>query len=327
MQINEKEIKNILLVRNDRFGEFLLNIPAFRALKQKYRLAKLTLITSGYNVELAQCIESIDEIIPWENKKHTFKEIFQFIRELKKRRFGLCVIFNPSKEFNLISFLAGIPLRVGYDRKWGFLLNRKKEDKKQPEEKHEIEYNIELAELAGGSTNDKTLSLKIDGGEKDGFFEKLGIKKENNPIALHPWTSDPIKQWPVENFLELSLKITKELNIPVIIIGGKNESEESQRYFSGLNGNITDTTGKTSLKELAVLLKNCRLLISGDSGPVHLASSLNIPVIAIFRNDLAGKGPARWGPLSKESIIIDKPALIKITVEEVFKKVEGALKK
>lgn len=322
MSINKNiKIKKILAVRNDRFGEFLLNIPAFKALKQSFSEAKLTVVVNPCAQELAQGIDSIDEIIVWENKKHKFSEILRFSKQLKSKKFDLCVIFNPSCEFNIIGFLAGIPMRVGYARKWDFLLTHKIEDKKYLGEKHEIEYNLELVNLIGVKSKDTSLSLKV---EDNGLFDEFAIGKT---IVIHPWTSDPLKQWPIENFVELAKELTRGLNLKVIIVGGKEEFIKSQKYFVNLNNNIINLTGKTTLKELAVLLKKSKLIISGDSGPVHLSSAVGTPVIAIFRNDIPAKSPARWGPWGGKHIIIDKTNLSDITVIEVVNKIKEILDK
>lgn len=319
------KINRILAVRNDRFGEFLLNIPALRALKRKYSAATLSLVVNPYTSELAGLIDVVDEVIIWENKKHKFSEILKFSQELKKKSFDLCIIFNPSKEFNLISFLAGIPLRVGYNRKWGFLLNRKIKDTKCLGQKHEIDYNLDLARLAGAETNDRTLSLKIEADQAKALLGNIGKEVANNLVAVHPWTSDPVKQCSVEYFLDLARRLAEELKLKVLIVGGKEEIERSRQFFAGLHPEVFDLTGKTTLVELGAVLKSCRLLISGDSGPVHLASCVGIPVVAIFRNDLPGKGPVRWGPVSNRSSVIEKSNLAEVTVEEIISNVKKVL--
>lgn len=312
------KIKSILAVRNDRFGEFLLNIPAFRALKEAFPGSRLVLAVNPYLQELAGCIDCLDELILWENRRHNLREIFKFAGELKRRKFDLCAIFNPSKEFNIISFLAGIPIRVGYARKWGFLLTRKIEDEKYLGDRHEIEYNLDLLKQLGVPAEKSSLSLRT---EDNGLFDEF----KSRAVALHPWTSDSLKQWPLENFAELAKKLAEVLNLKVLIVGGKLEVLRSQQYFSGPSNNIVNLTGKTTLKELALLLKKCRLLISGDSGPVHLASCVQTPVIALFRADMPEKGSCRWGPKSPSSIIIEKNRLADITVDEVFAKAKDLL--
>lgn len=319
------EYKNILAFRNDRFGEFLLNIPAFRALKGISGQAKLSLVADPYVEELAECIDCVDEVFTWENRRHSINEIIRFSARLRKRNFDLCVIFNPSKEFNIISFLSGIPVRVGYARKWHFLLTHTLKDLKYLEDKHEVDYNLQLAGLIGASAQGRRPSLDISEDCYLNLPEEFSEKSEF--IAVHPWTSDPIKQWPVAFFLLLAEKITVELGMKVVIVGGSEEAAMKFRFSSYGNDAIIDMTGKTTLKGLGAILNRSRLLVSCDSGPVHLASCLNIPVVAIFRSDMPGKGSKRWGPLSEKSVVVEKPDLSKIGVEEVLSKIQEVLNK
>jgi len=320
-------VKNILAVRNDRFGEFLLNIPSFRALKNSFCGSRLTLMVHPNVKELAGCIEEADEIITWENRKHGFLSIFKFAGELKKKDFDLAVIFNPSKEINIISFLAAIPSRVGYDRKWSFLLTHKMEDKKHLGKLHEIEYNLQLAFLAGAETEDKTLSLKIDDGIIDALLDEFSLRENRDLVAVHPWTSDSFKQWPTDNFARLAKRLEKELKQSVLIIGGSQELEKSKTVFNPWILHSINLTGKTSLVALAALLKRCRLLISCDSGPVHLASCVDTPSLVLFRTDVPGKSSLRWGPVSRGSAVIEKTSLFDITAEEVFDKARRMLER
>jgi ADP-heptose:LPS heptosyltransferase len=309
------QVRNIICFRNDRFGEFLLNIPAFRALKSGFPGAKLFLVVDPYVKELAERIACVDEVILWQNKKHNLWELLKFSAVLKRGKFGLSAAFNPSKEFNLAAFLAGIPLRVGYGRKLGFLLNRKLPDKKYLGDKHEVEYNLELARLAGAETEDKGLALSVDSRLADGLFRDFGLNNADNPVALHPWASDSIKEWPQENFRKLAGSLQAETGARIIIIGGREEYPRSLEFCRNLKA--CNLTGKTTLLQLAGLLKRCKLLISGDSGPMHLAAAVGTPVIAIFRNDIPGKSPKRWGPWGSGHIVIEKNNLSQITVEEV----------
>lgn len=294
-------INNILAIRNDRFGEFLLNIPAIRALKEAYPQAKLTLAVSREVVELAATVECVDAVVAWDEVKGN----------LRKYKFDLCVILNPAKEAHIACFFAGIPVRVGYDRKWGILLTHKLKDTKHQGMRHEVDCNLELVGLIGAKTLDKTFKIKVD----DNLFREFIGQRI---VAIHPFTSDPVKQWPTERFKELAQRIKRELGLKVIIVG------LSQSVLDMGDG-IASMINKTSLVELAALLKRCSLLISCDSGPMHLAASVGTPVIALFRNDLPGKTARRWGPWGEGHLIIEKPNLNDITVNEVFNKVREAL--
>ena len=319
-------IKNILAVRNDRFGEFLLNIPAFRALKESYPGSRLSLVVNPYVSELAEAIDCVDEVLTWEGHRHRFGDLLKFSRRLKDARFELCVVFNPSKEFNLISFLAGIPRRVGYNRKWGILLTQKMPDRKYLGLKHEVEYNLELAALAGANTPDRSISLNINSDTPSVFAQADALGGGFILVAIHPWTSDPLKQWPLENFSSLAARLSILPNVRIVAIGGKEELAKSAGIFNNEAGGFINLTGKTSLKELASVLKRCSLLISGDSGPVHLAAAVGTPALAIFGTGIVAKGARRWGPWGAGHAVVEKSSLREIGVEEVYSKAEEMLK-
>lgn len=317
MPINPKQVRNILVIRNDRFGEFLLNIPALRALRETYADARITLIVNPYVSELAKKLPFIDEVI---------EEELISLKRLRAKRYDMAVMLVPSKEFNILTYLAGIPVRVGYARKWGFLLTHKIADKKHLGEKHEVEYNLELVGLVGANTKDKSLFLPVEDSCLDGLARDFHLQDFNNLIALHPWTSDPVKQWPLENFCELARRLLDELGVKIAVVGGQSEFNKSQELFRNFDSNLLNLTGKTTLNQLAALLKKCRLLISGDSGPVHLACSVGTPVLALFKNDIPGKSSRRWGPWGRGNAVIEKNSLSDISAQEVFDKVREVLR-
>ena len=88
---------------------------------------------------------------------------------------------------------------------------------------------------------------------------------------------------------------------------------------------VVNLTGETSVRQLAALLKQARVLVSGDSGPVHVASCVGTPVVAIFGSSIPGKSSRRWGPRSAGSVMVEKPRLEDISVEDVFIQVRSLL--
>ncbi len=322
--LDKNKIKNILVVRNDRFGEFLLNIPAIRALKETYPQAKLSLAVNSTVRELACLVDCVDEVLIWDQVK----------KDLRKQKFDLCVVLNPTKEAHLKSFFAGIPLRVGYDRKWGFLLTHKIKDTKQLGNRHEVICNLELVDLIGVKSKEiasGTLCPRNDKKDVCPRNDTKGIAISDNDkyeflagaIAIHPFTSDPVKQWPLERFEELAMRIRQELGLKVVMVGliGTKDNEIASDASRPRNDGIVNMINKTSLVELAALLKRCSLLVSGDSGPVHLAAAVGTPVVALFRNDLPGKTAKRWGPWGEGHTVIERSRLEDISVEEVLDKV------
>lgn len=327
MQINPERIRSILCVRNDRFGEFLLNIPALRALKETFINASIIMVVEPKIKDLMECIPFVDEVICRGRDWHSLPDKLKFILLLKRRKIDIAVMLNPSKEFNIFTYLAAIPIRAGYARKWDFLLTHRMEDKKHLGLKHEVEYNLELVGLIGAATADKTLSLKINNDIINNLLAQYGIKENDILLALHPWTSDPVKRWPLENFRELAKMLLGERNIKVAVIGGKEETLEAEGFCRSVSSQgLINLTGRTSLSQLAAFLRRCRLLVSADSGPVHLASAAGTRVLAIFRNNLPGKTSRRWGPRGSGHIVIEKNNLFDISAAEVFEKAKEALR-
>jgi len=305
-----ERFKNILVVRSDRLGEFLLNIPAIRALKETYPDAKITLAVNADVKELAGAVEYADEVVVWDDV---------FRKGLRRRMFDACVVLNPTKEAHLACFFAGIPVRAGYNRKWGILLTQKIADNKGLGLKHEVENNLELVSLIGAKTNDKSISL--------GRLPSYNNPEYTGAIAVHPYTSDALKQWPIGQFRRLIKKLAEESKYKVIIVGKEEFACPGLGSFDGLGSNVINLINRTSLVELAQILKQCRLLVTCDSGPMHLAEAAGTSVVALFRNDIPGKAALRWGPRHNNSIVIEKNNLSLVSVDEVFDKTKELLNK
>ena len=328
MKLPLTRIKRILVIRNDRFGEFLLNLPVFARLKEAFPDSKITLIVKPQIEELARRIPVIDDVIIQDSlPARSIYQKFNLIKNLRNRHFDIVLVLNPSKEFNVCTFLAGIPVRVGYDRKLGFLLNVKIKDEKSQGKRHEVDYNLDLLRAIGIETdiNDAKFPLDIEA-EDLPQTKKISLGITNEPlIAIHPWSSNKDKEWPLVKFRELILKIHSELGIKSAVIGGKEEEERSETLCR--NTNCINLTGKLNLVELGAFFKGCKLLVTNDSGPMHLAAVLQTPVVAIFRSMPPSINARRWGPVGNIYKIIEADMIDKIEIAEVFNGIKHFLVK
>lgn len=328
---NPRNITKILAIRTDRFGEFILTLPALHALKKKFPESRLTLMLNSYNVLLVEGSPDIDEIIRYDEKKiNGFWGTVRLLDEIRKRNFDTVVIFNPQKKFNIVSFLAGIPFRVGYDRKWGFLLNKKIRDLKFLGNKHEVEYNFDLVKLIGADSQELVfpiVDLRLESDFAQKVLLKAGLTDKAAFIAIHPWASNPLKEWPFSSFISLAKKLIDELELEVIIIGGPESQGPAAQFEKELGGRILNLTGRTNLKELTVILSRVRLLITNDSGPMHLAACLKIPVVALFRKAPLAVSARRWGPLGEANIVVENDNIKDIAINEVFDAIKKILQR
>jgi ADP-heptose:LPS heptosyltransferase len=138
------------------------------------------------------------------------------------------------------------------------------------------------------------------------FLDSCGISKEDKLVALHPGASCPSKLWPAENFAYVGDKLTELFKVKIIIVCSSKDEEMGNRVIELMRYNPTSACGKTTVSELASLLKRCSLLISNDSGPVHIGVAVETPVIAIFGRNERGLSPRRWRPVGKRDIVLHK---------------------
>ncbi|MFZ2356736.1 MAG: glycosyltransferase family 9 protein, partial [Candidatus Omnitrophota bacterium] len=208
-------------------------------------------------------------------------------------------ILHPTNRMHLVTYLAGIPRRIGYDQKLGFLLSDKITHTKQFGQKHEIEYNLDLIRYLGLETKDALVFMPLKA-ESEKWAEELLLKeqvtKKDKLLAIHPGASCPSKIWPNGQFAEVADKLIEKYGFKVFVIAGPKDTALAQNVLENMLHPAVNLGGKTSVSQMASLLKRCSLFISNDSGPVHVGSAVGVPVISIFGRSQKGLSPTRWGP-------------------------------
>ena len=309
-KIDKDKIHKILIVRTDRMGDVLLNIPAIRALKQTFN-SSVTVLVNPALKDLLLGIPEIDQVLPFDEERWN-ENIFarvNLLRQIRQIRFDLAVVLNPAKRFHILTYLAGIPKRLGYTRKWGFLLTHKIEDRKFLGQKHEVEYNLDLVRSIGADTKDKNISLQIKAEDKQfvgDLLARYAIKDKDLIIAINPHSANPAKCWPKEQFARVADELYLRLSAKVAIIGTTEERESAIRLISFTKYPPINLCGKLTLTQLAAFVYRCALLISNDSGPVHIAAACLRPTVAIFGRNIPGVSPKRWGAWGKGHISLHK---------------------
>jgi heptosyltransferase-1 len=309
-KINKDKIHKILVIRTDRMGDALLNIPAIRALKQSFH-AFITALVKPDIKDLFVGIKEIDEIITFDENQWNQNILtrLNLLQKIYKGNFDLAVVLNPTKRFHILTYLAGIPWRLGYDRKWSFFLTHKIKDKKFEGQKHEIEYNLDLVRSIKADTDEKHISIELEDQQvqyvKTLLFQH-GIAERDLIIAVHVHSSNPAKCWPQDNFAYVADELYLRFSAKVVLIGGEQERNLSTELISLAKYPIINLVGKLTLRQLAAFFQRCALLISNDSGPVHIAAAVGTPTIVIFGRNIPGVGPKRWGPWGNRHIILHK---------------------
>lgn len=316
-----KEPKKILIIRTDRIGDVILSTPVIKNLRNAYPNAHIAFMLRPYTKEIAENNPYLNEVIIYDknNKHKSILSSIKFCLWLHKKKFDIAFILNPTNRANLITFFSGIPVRVGLNRKMGKFLSHKIEDTKHEGRKHELEYTLDILSKMGIEAKDTQthFPLKESSEQKiKTLLERLNIKNSGF-IVIHPWASCPSKRWPKENFIELIGLLGEKIGLKIIII-----DEQKREFLNSLrNKNIViDLSEQLTLADTGSLLKRAKLFISNDSGPVHIAASLNTPVISIFGRNSPGLSPKRWMPLGEKSFHIHKGCDSKICLAHNCKK-------
>jgi ADP-heptose:LPS heptosyltransferase len=221
----------------------------------------------------------------------------------------MAVILNPHRAFHIAAFVAGIRYRVGFDRKWGFLLTHKMKDKRSEGRMHEVDYNLKLLEAIGIREEKIPPSITIDDEAalyvRD-LFKRSGITGDKKKIVIHPGSSNPAKLWPVDNFRDLAKKLATLGNVKIIVAGDESEKELCERIAVTADRSVLNLAGALNIKQLAALYREADLLITNDNGPMHMAAAAGTRVIAIFGRNIPGVSPIRWGPYGEGHIVFHK---------------------
>ena len=288
-------------------GDVVLSTPAIENVRRWAPEAHIAFMTRPYTREVVEENPFLDEVIIYDKfgKHHGWLATITFALGLRKKKFDLALVLHGTNRAHIICHLAGIPERVGWNRKKGFLLTNRVFYSKREGKKHEIEYVFEIVEAAGIPITSTKLLLSIP--EKIQFETKKRLIEygfTSGFFAIHSGASSPSKKWPIEKFSQLIDFLHEKKKLPFVIVGGTEEEKLGEILVRGRETFVKDCTGILSVSELAALLKESLVLISNDSGPVHVACAVGTPVISIFGRKKTNLGPNVWGPVGDKSVVL-----------------------
>jgi lipopolysaccharide heptosyltransferase II len=304
----------ILITRTDRIGDLVLSTPVFRELRKKFPGAHLACLTFPENREIVEGNPDLNEVIPYDKKgrERGFLGHFLFSRRLARKKFDVVIHLHSTNRVHLAGWLAGIPVRIGWKRKCVWTLTHAKEDIKREGKKHEAEYNFDLLECLGVDcpTEPETyfpLSDRARISLKE-LIRHLGLTQDRPWVAVCPGASCPSKRWPEKKFSELMDRLDQTYRAHFVLVGSRGDRILSETIKTQASAPVYDLCGRLSLSMLGWFFKQTAVLISNDSGPVHIASAVGTPVISIFGRKQPGLSPARWKPLGSKGFVIWKDA-------------------
>lgn len=335
--------EKILLIRTDKIGDLILSLPLAEAIKKVYPQAFISFLVSPYTKDILENNPFVDEVIVFNYSK--VKGFFKFVKFLKKKKIDVAILIHPTLVLALLIFLAKIRIRIGTGfRAYQIFFNHKIYKHRKTVEKHELEYNLEMLSPLGISLKKRLPKIFLKDCEKrwaESEFLNIGINKDDKVVIIHPGSRNSSLNYPPEKFAKIADKLTEEFEVKVIVSGSKDELKLAGRMIEKMKNKPESLVGRTDLRELAAVIKSADLLISSSTGPMHMATALGTPVVALF-SPIFVASPKRWGPLGNKNQVFLPPlgpcfkcrfkkcphynCMEKIDEELVFQKAKKVLK-
>ncbi len=302
----EKEgISRILLINTTAIGDTVMSTPAIRAIRMAFPKASIASLVSRRAKPVLEANPYLDELIEYPGK---FKRPFRLVHELRHRIFDLVVVLHGNDpDIAPLAYLTGARYRIGWaESQLAFLFTHTVARPSPPPPF--IVQRLALAALAGAEHNDLRMEWFVTPEEEawtQEFLEGQGIGPQDLLVGFGPGGSRPSRWWRPESFARVGDVLTEAHRARVFIFGDGREKGLAQAIAQRMHQRPLVVAGQISLRRAAALLKRCRLLISTDSGLLHIARALEVPVVALFGpEDPEWTGP--W-PESSQARVIRSP--------------------
>ncbi len=303
---------NILVRGVNWIGDAVMTMPAMSALRRANPGARITLLVKPWVSPLFEKDPNVDAIIHYCEEHKGIRGKLRLAREIRRGRFCAAVLFQNAIDAAVLSLLAGIPERIGYSRDGRrFLLTKPIPCDRNSAGVHHIEYYLDLLLKAGFTVCRSLPWIYLSLEER--LKARARLEKLKRPVvAINPGaTYGSSKRWRPRRFAEVAWKVINELRGSVVILGGPSEVAIAGEIAGLLE--TADTlhageprclvlAGKTGLRELAAVISESDILVTNDSGPMHIGYAVGTPVAAIF----GSTSPEETGPVGQGDVVIRK---------------------
>ena len=305
-------VRRILVVRVDLLGDTVLTTPAIAALRRGYPQAKIDVLVqqSTADVLAAEC--DIARIITYNpqalRRKDGWRIALQLLWRLRRARYDIALSVSGDIG-SILTRLSGAKRSVGYaGEAYPFMLTDPVPGRRYDVTQHETRYVLRLAEAAGGvvTEEDTRPRLHVVAHERQDMAAMLRLARARlqryGPIiAMHAGARNgQAKRWPTRHFAALADQLADELDALVVVTGAPNEAPLARDIANHTQRPLLNVSGKTSLPQLVALLAESDVLVTGDSGPMHIACAVETPVVVMH----GPTDPALSGPTAPDAVVL-----------------------
>jgi lipopolysaccharide heptosyltransferase II len=305
--------RQILLLRLERIGDLLMTLRAFEAVRARSADAQIHLVVASWNRSVAALIPGIDSVetldVPWLVRHGTGASTSELVRRAlawRKRHFDLAINFEPDIRSNMLLALGGAGRRVGFlSGGGGDVLTDALPYVPGAHTSANAMRLVDAALPAGNGRAGESAfpRLPVPETARHEASRLLGEASGHGPlVGIHPSGGRQVKQWDLDRFAEVGRQLARESGATIVLTGTSEDRPLVERVAAALPADVRTIllAGSLDLIVFAAVLERLRLLIVGDTGPMHLAAAVGTPVVALF----GPSDPARYGPLAGRARIV-----------------------
>lgn len=338
-----KKVQKILVRGPNWIGDAVMCTPALAALRSGFPDADVTLWVNPTIAELLRENPHVDRVFVYDKATihQGFSGKMKLVRELEKESFDLAVLFQNAFEAAFLTRLARIPIRCGYPTDGrGFLLTI---SAPLPKGRcHQVDYYLHLLRALGVAESSRIPILQTTQLEEDAIRQRLreyGIASGDRVVAINPGaTYGSAKRWSTGRYAELADRLIESHQAKVLILGGPGEEVIGREITAQMRHEAVMWSGRLAVRELMAVIRQADLLITNDSGPMHIAAAFGVPLVAIFgptdpevtspvgENCVLLRHPVECSPCLLRECPIDHRCMVQITVDQAFEAADMQLK-
>jgi heptosyltransferase II len=306
--------RRILVIRPDRIGDVALATPTIRALRRHFPDAFLAALIRPGTEPVLRHNPNLDAILidDYKSEHAGWPGFFNRLGMLRTYRFDTALMLLPSERHAWMTFLAGIPRRIGVGSKLYQVLTftRTVSRNKYIPLRHEADYCLDLARKLGVQSDDLALEVFLTREEKENATAELiasGWRREQKLVALHPESGGSAPNWTPELYAALAehvLRNTREVQVLVLL--SKSGDVLRPLFEAQPNDRIVIPAPRNDLRFAMACIDAADVTVSGSTGPMHLAAGLGIPTVNLFC-PLTACSPELWGPKGNRAEILLPP--------------------
>jgi heptosyltransferase-3 len=317
LDIREKRVERILLIRLRNIGDVLLMVPTIRSFREAFPKAYLAALVNAGTEEMLSGNPLLDEILVFDPRwkalplRHRVVREGKFLREVRRRKFDLTINMTEGDRGAFLCLASGARYKVGLyhpDRTLWWKRRIYDQMVRIPDWRaHIVEQNLEFARSLGLHPRDTRLAIYYSAEDDRSLtllLEAEGIQPGDTLVHVHPTSRWLFKCWRDDGVARVIDELTGRAGVRVVLTsgGGEKEIEKIGRIVNLCRTPPANLAGRTSLKQLAALSARARLFIGVDTAPMHIAAAVGTPVIALF----GPSGEFNWGPWGPGHRVIKK---------------------